>query len=173
MAEVDTLFTMLPTDATKVTSITENFFANPKHTPPLAQQNSPGFNILACNRAAHVAKLKIRPACVEDHDDVVPIFKEQSPIPIMEKDGFFLAKVIESQDAENIALVAERSRRVVGMMVLTSRISTEKLIEEFDLSPFNNLKNDKKQQSAISITMFSLLPQYDPRATDFLKVNLG
>lgn len=45
--------------------------------------------------------IQIRPACVEDHDDLMPVFAAQSALLSATYGEFFLADMIELQDNEN------------------------------------------------------------------------
>lgn len=63
--------------------------------------------LFSCARASVVPELSVRAAQVEDHDDLVPIFDQQSKVLTQVYGEFFLAKLIESQDDSNKALVAE------------------------------------------------------------------
>ena len=44
---------------------------------------------------------QVRPACVEDHDDLMPVFAAQSDLLSATYGEFFLADMIELQDNEN------------------------------------------------------------------------
>lgn len=45
--------------------------------------------------------LQVRPACVEDHDDLMPVFEAQSDLLRATYGDFFLADMIELQDDQN------------------------------------------------------------------------
>lgn len=66
-----------------------------------------GRQVLTCNRHQFVPRLVVRQARVEDHDDLVPVFKKQSDMGADVQKGFFLASLIENQNEHNVALVAE------------------------------------------------------------------
>lgn len=61
----------------------------------------------ACPRNFFISPLRVRRAHIEDHDDLVPIFNQQSEVLTAIYGEFFLAELIESQSATNHALVAE------------------------------------------------------------------
>ncbi|KAJ7378513.1 Cilia and flagella associated protein 61 [Desmophyllum pertusum] len=54
--------------------------------------------VQVCHRHDHCAKLHIRSARVEDHDDLTPIFNRQSDVLTSTYGDFFLAELIEAQD---------------------------------------------------------------------------
>ena len=57
-------------------------------------------------RESLIPTLNIRSACVEDHDDLVPIFDQQSEVLSSNYGDFFLAEMIAAQDSSNKALVS-------------------------------------------------------------------
>eukprot|EP00971_Amphidinium_carterae_P126800 2512086-Amphidinium_carterae.1 len=52
---------------------------------------------------------------------------------------YFIAELIEAQNEENKALVAEVDGRAVGMMCLTSNVDVNVLAQCFHLDPYDNL----------------------------------
>uniref|UniRef100_A0A7S3ZDH5 Cilia- and flagella-associated protein 61 N-terminal domain-containing protein n=1 Tax=Lotharella globosa TaxID=91324 RepID=A0A7S3ZDH5_9EUKA len=83
-------------------------------------------------------QVRIRSARVEDHDDLTPIFNQQSEILTENYGEFYLTRVIEAQSKSNQVLVADINNKPVGLMSLTSDIDTKILADCFDLSPYNN-----------------------------------
>ncbi|CAM9698310.1 unnamed protein product, partial [Laminaria digitata] len=59
--------------------------------------------LLLCDRMAFLPTLAVRPACVEDHDDLMPVFAAQSDLLSATYGEFFLADMIELQDSNNKA----------------------------------------------------------------------
>ena len=70
---------------------------------------------------------------VEDHDDLVPVFDSQSEVLTELYGEFFLAEMIQAQDEENKALVAEVGDKSVGLMSLSSEMDVVVLQQCFDL----------------------------------------
>ncbi len=60
-----------------------------------------------CPRSTFVPDLIVRPARVEDHDDLVPVFNKQSAALTAIYGDFFLAELIQSQNEANKAIVGE------------------------------------------------------------------
>ncbi|GLC35782.1 Cilia- and flagella-associated protein 61 [Pleodorina starrii] len=98
-------------------------------------------------REAVVPPLTIRPARVEDHDDMLPILQRcERAFPALAKlpessrpeEPFALTRVVAGQDDRNRVLVAEAEGRLVGFIVMTSDVDTGNLAETFDLHPYDN-----------------------------------
>lgn len=98
-----------------------------------------GLNLYWCERSAFVAKLLIRSARVEDHDDLLPIFSRQNAA--RGADPFFLANLIEVQDANNKTLVAEVNGRALGMLSMTTKVDVERIQEAFQVSRYKLQSN--------------------------------
>jgi len=98
-----------------------------------------------CHRHDHCAKLHIRPARVEDHDDLTPIFNRQSDVLTSTYGDFFLSELIEAQDQKNKCVVADVKGTAVGFMSVCSTVDVELLSNCFDLKPFNGLKRLRGQ----------------------------
>lgn len=93
-----------------------------------------------CHRHDHCAKLHTRPARVEDHDDLAPIFNRQSDVLTSTYGDFFLAELIESQDETNKCVVADVKGTAVGFMSVCASVDIDLLRSCFDLKPFNGLR---------------------------------
>lgn len=94
----------------------------------------------ACPRDFFIPSLSIRRARIEDHDDLVPIFDEQSEVLTSIYGEFFLAELIETRTEHTHSLVAEVNGRAVGLMSLTDEIDTRLLQDCFDLELYDNLQ---------------------------------
>ncbi|KAL9958773.1 hypothetical protein ACROYT_G035833 [Oculina patagonica] len=101
--------------------------------------------VQVCHRHDHCAKLHIRPARVEDHDDLTPIFNRQSDVLTSTYGDFFLAELIEAQDEKNKCVVADVKGTAVGFMSVCSTVDVELLSRCFDLKPFNGLRKIQGQ----------------------------
>ncbi|XP_029281289.1 LOW QUALITY PROTEIN: cilia- and flagella-associated protein 61 [Cottoperca gobio] len=106
---------------------------------PLQRLTVPGPQCLAfiCHRREHCPKLHIRPARVEDHDDVMKIFEEQTKILSVIDRPYFLVDVSESQNEEDRTSVCESDGVVVGFISLTSVVDLKRLHDSFELSEFD------------------------------------
>ncbi|KAJ1475774.1 hypothetical protein T484DRAFT_3150674 [Baffinella frigidus] len=93
---------------------------------------------LVALRSDFMGEMQVRTAVVEDHDDLVPIFKAQHH-QAEELGEFFLAQMIQEQDDNNKTLVAEVNGRAVGLLSLTADAELETLQEVFELEPFDYL----------------------------------
>ena len=69
----------------------------------------------------------------------MPIFEMQSEVLTERYGEYFIAQMIESQDEENKALVAEVEGRAVGLLALSSEIDVNTLQASFDLEAFDGL----------------------------------
>ena len=77
---------------------------------------------------------------MEDIDDLTPIFAQQNN-KLQEVYGdYFVAELIDSQDAEHHALCAEKDGRAVGFMSLSSNVNLDLLNQTFELKPFYGLR---------------------------------
>ncbi|CAE7557915.1 CFAP61 [Symbiodinium sp. CCMP2592] len=95
--------------------------------------------VLCCNRSQVIAPLGIRIARVEDHDNLAAVFDAQSEVVTAVYGDFFIAELVEAQNDENRALVAEVDGRAVGLMCLTSDVDINVLAQCFQLDPYDNL----------------------------------
>ncbi|KAK2947660.1 putative Adenylate kinase [Blattamonas nauphoetae] len=122
-----------------------------------------------CHRFDFVPELLIRQATVEDTDDLLPIFSEQS-IDIAPYGGdYYLSQLISNQNESEITLVAEYEGRSIGLMSLTANADISTLQQTFNLEDFNNFLDDDGMPNAICITLFCLKQEFDHRSIDFLK----
>ena len=132
MVHVDTILLLLPSNAR---------FPLPDSAvvvSPLPDQDG-HFDVYALPRAEYVPKLTIRPAAVEDNDDLAPIFDAQSQLLSETYGTYFLSDLIENQDANNRTIVAEVDGYAVGLMALVADIDVTLLQECFELEPYNEL----------------------------------
>jgi hypothetical protein len=86
-------------------------------------------------------RCSVRDACVEDFDDLAPIFLENSEVTRERFGEFFIAEVIESADGMRRTLVATDSEtnKAVGFVATSAAVPTQTLSETFDLSEFGEL----------------------------------
>ncbi|CAM9495709.1 unnamed protein product [Hapterophycus canaliculatus] len=95
--------------------------------------------LLLCDRMAFLPTLAVRPACVEDHDDLMPVFAAQSDLLSATYGEFFLADMIELQDSENKALAALVQGRACGLLATSSDLEIGLLQSCFQLDDYEQL----------------------------------
>lgn len=95
-------------------------------------------NAFVIYREEVLAPIVVRPARVEDHDDLMPVFNAQVP-EAKELGDFFVAQLIQSQDNHNRALVAEAEGRAVGLLCITKDVDLSALHRSFDLETYDFL----------------------------------
>ncbi|CAM9199842.1 unnamed protein product [Ectocarpus sp. 12 AP-2014] len=95
--------------------------------------------LLLCDRMAFLPTLAIRPACVEDHDDLMPVFAAQSDLLSATYGEFFLADMIDLQDNENKALAALVQGRACGLLATSSDLELGLLQSCFQLDDYEHL----------------------------------
>eukprot|EP00903_Cladosiphon_okamuranus_P010401 g9839.t1 len=95
--------------------------------------------LLLCDRMAFLPTLAVRPACVEDHDDLMPVFAAQSDLLSATYGEFFLADMIELQDNENKALAALVQGRACGLLATSSDLELGLLQSCFQLDDYEHL----------------------------------
>ncbi|CAM9236898.1 unnamed protein product, partial [Chrysoparadoxa australica] len=95
--------------------------------------------VMVCDRNAYLPTLAVRPACVEDHDDLLPIFEAQSELLTDTYGEFFLADMIQAQDEENKALAALMGHKACGLMAASSDLELGLLQQQFTLESYDQL----------------------------------
>jgi Cilia- and flagella-associated protein 61, N-terminal domain len=86
----------------------------------------------------------VRPAAVEDHDDLVPLLNENSQILTATYGEFFLSDLIEAQEPQrNVSVVAEVSSRAIGLMSLTTDVDLRVLRRCFDLELYDDFRKSE------------------------------
>ncbi|KAJ8603908.1 hypothetical protein CTAYLR_009707 [Chrysophaeum taylorii] len=120
-------------------------------------------------RESIVPTLKVRDAKVEDSDDLLPIFEEQSQNLSQHFGEFFIAEMIEAQDEQNRAIVATRDGRAVGMLTASADLDVPTLQQCFELDVYDGFeKSNVRLPNAFAITLFCLDREHESRASDFL-----
>ena len=64
---------------------------------PALQPDETRTRVYACPRGLYMPLLHVRPARVEDHDDLEPVFNAQSEVLSDRYGQFFIAELIENQ----------------------------------------------------------------------------
>jgi len=97
-------------------------------------------NVYICERENIIPTLNVREACVEDNEDLLPIFDAQSEVLSEQYGDFFLAEMIEVQDEKNKALVSlDKGDRACGLMGVSSDVELTMLQNCFHLEAFDYL----------------------------------
>ncbi|KAK3268481.1 hypothetical protein CYMTET_23019 [Cymbomonas tetramitiformis] len=113
-----------------------------------------------CRRQKIRPPLLVRRACVEDHDDLVPVLQRAAarssaltslpPFTAPEED-FALARLISAQDDAHCVLVAEDEGKLVGVMALSSDINVKQLQKAFELDMFDNLMEVSGEEEEVPV----------------------
>ena len=132
--EIERILLLLPVNVPLFKPLLGNF--EPIQLKDDTDAEACNVQIFHTTRTDNMGELVVRAAMVEDHDDLTPIFKAQ-------KEGaedygeFFLAQMIQAQDANNKALVAELNGRAVGLLSLTGDVELSTLQDSFELEPYD------------------------------------
>ncbi|MEW5303374.1 MAG: hypothetical protein WDW36_006075 [Sanguina aurantia] len=105
-------------------------------------------HMLSCTRATVMPPLNIRPARVQDHDQMLPVLRrgkalypEMSELPQASRpaEPYALTRMVEDQNEHNRVFVAHaEDGRLVGFMVVTADVQTAGIMDAFDLHPYDN-----------------------------------
>ena len=111
---------------------------------PLSAPNETGEPVIAwvCSKHALLSIACIRPARVEDHDDLTAVVAQQAPAEAASQLGHYvLAKLIDLSDDEHKTIVVEGpDGRAVGCVMATRDVTP--LSDVFNLSDFGYLKKE-------------------------------
>ncbi|KAM9339286.1 cilia- and flagella-associated protein 61 [Symphorus nematophorus] len=134
---------------------------------PLQRQTDPGPQCLAfiCHRQKHCPSLQIRPARVEDHDDIMQIFAEQTKLLSLVNKPYFLTEVINAQNEGNHTAVCESDGVTVGFFSVTSDVALKQLHNSFELNGFNGLYKHIKHDEAAAAQSDSREDEEEARET--------
>ncbi|KAM3603080.1 uncharacterized protein V6R79_016169 [Siganus canaliculatus] len=116
---------------------------------PLQRLTDPGPQCLAfvCHREEHCPRLHVRPARVDDYDDIMRLILDQRKLPTTElvEEPHLLLGLIEAQDERNHTAVCESEGVTIGFFTFTSDVDS-KWLQSFDLTVFNGLTEEIKQE---------------------------
>ncbi|XP_064406630.1 cilia- and flagella-associated protein 61-like isoform X3 [Halichondria panicea] len=118
------------------------------HFSPLCCQED--LAVYATHRHTHFPTLYIRPACVEDSDDLLPILVEHSHNITSLYGDYFLSELIASQDTDHQTLVAEVDGHAVGVMSVTTCVDIDLLTASYVLEPYHLLRKPHPQDTILS-----------------------
>ncbi|CAF0940470.1 unnamed protein product [Didymodactylos carnosus] len=96
--------------------------------------------VFGCYRKDHFPSLFIRTARVQDNDDLAPLFNQYNDILKQTYGDYFVAELIESQDDDNKAFVAEADGYAVGFMSVSKEVNINVLNEVYQLAAFHGLR---------------------------------
>ncbi|XP_043191532.1 cilia- and flagella-associated protein 61-like isoform X1 [Amphibalanus amphitrite] len=106
---------------------------------PISSLNNPEL-VLEADRRRFVPRLATRPARLEDHDDLRPMFDVDEE-RLKEKFGeYFLAEVIADERESSYSAVVEVDKLAVGLMSVTTEVDLDTLNANFELAPFHGLR---------------------------------
>jgi hypothetical protein len=134
-ASLQSLLVLIPQDAPVDPHIQAMFEELPVDVPDYY-----GPRVYICPRSFFIPNMILRKAAIEDHDDLVPIFNNQSQVLTSIYGEFFLASIIESQDSNTQSLVAEVNNRAIGLMSITKQMDITLIRESFDLEVYDRLE---------------------------------
>ncbi|KAI8922151.1 hypothetical protein DFJ77DRAFT_436494 [Powellomyces hirtus] len=147
-----------PQSASTTHSKVRRYFAD----VPMVSPDQP-FRLLVCRRKHVLPIMRVRPARVEDADDLAPMFREQNLIGESQKPDFYLAALLEDQSDNMKTLVAEANGEVIGFMSINKEIQQAALIETFHLDAFDNLvKEPRKKEKRVVVDVRDPTPPPPP-----------
>ena len=132
--DVERVLLLLPANVPLFKPLLGNFEPIPARSNTDA--DAMNVQVFHTTRVDNMGEMAVRIAIVEDHDDLTPIFKAQTP-DADEYGEFFLAQMIQAQDSNNKALVAEVNGRAVGLLSLTADVELSALQDTFELEPYD------------------------------------
>jgi hypothetical protein len=132
--EVQRILLLLPSNVPLFKPLIGNF--DPIQMRDDVDVDAANVQVFQTTRLYVMGQLIVRVAMVEDHDDLTPIFKAQKE-GADEYGEFFLAQMIQGQDENNKALVAELNGRAVGLLSLTADVDLSSLQDSFELEPYD------------------------------------
>ncbi|CAF0869342.1 unnamed protein product [Adineta steineri] len=134
LPEVNQILLCVPPKITPESALTKYFH------PIENERTDNKCSIMVCYRKDHFPALFIRTARVQDNDDLAPLFNQYNEILKQTYGDFFVAELIESQDADNKALVAECNGYAIGFMSISKEVNIDVLNEIYVLSAFHGLR---------------------------------
>ena len=123
---------------------TTKFFAEKQ----LINQSAP-YSLQMCSRREFMPLFVVRPASIEDCDDLIPIFKENNLLNTEHAD-FFMAKLVEADSGRIKTLVSEVDGKVVGFMSIRLDVDQNVLYDDYELELFDFLVKDVPYVDALA-----------------------
>jgi hypothetical protein len=98
------------------------------------------YKVLFLHRSRYLQKLYVRPARVEDNDDLIPIIQKSNPEILQGQSHFFLADLIQQADQSNRYFVGLKDHDVpVGMLATGVDVNMSLITKIFDVDVFQDL----------------------------------
>ena len=135
----------------------EDHFAHVNVAVPEGGVIPQGVKILYTHRSTFMPKLLVRPARVEDNDDLLPILYNSNPHVVAGQGEFFLADLIQSQDERNKFLVGVHKNIPSGMLALSLDVNVALITKVFDIDAFPDLVIPKVKRPPPPPLFISLL----------------
>ncbi|XP_023147324.2 cilia- and flagella-associated protein 61 [Amphiprion ocellaris] len=114
---------------------------------PLKRLTDPGHQCLALitHRQEHFPCLHVRPARVEDYDDIMQLFEKQRKQPVswsaVFDQPYLMAELLEAKSKDYRSAVCEIDGAVVGFISVTADVDLTELHASFELSESDGLCN--------------------------------
>uniref|UniRef100_A0A8C9ZCB3 Cilia and flagella associated protein 61 n=1 Tax=Sander lucioperca TaxID=283035 RepID=A0A8C9ZCB3_SANLU len=103
---------------------------------------------------------------VEDHDDIMRMFAEQTKLLSVVDQPYFLAELIEAQDEKNHSAVCEGDGVAMGFIRVTSDVDLKRLHDSFELSGIDGLYEPQQiKQDGAAAQSDSKEEDEEPRKT--------
>ncbi|CAF3435054.1 unnamed protein product [Rotaria socialis] len=134
LPEVNQILLCVPPQVTPESALDKYF------EPLECKRSDNNYTVRICRRKDHFPTLFIRTARVQDNDDLAPLFNQYNDMLKQTYGDFFVAELIESQDENNKALVAECNGYAVGFMSISNEVNIDVLNEIYALSAFHGLR---------------------------------
>lgn len=95
--------------------------------------------VLFIHRSALLPRLQVRTARVEDNDDLIPIIQQANPSMLDGQNSYFLAELIDAQDASNSIAVGLQGRDIQGMLATSLDVNMSLIMKIFDIDAYPDL----------------------------------
>ena len=105
-----------------------------------------GFKVLFLHRSNFLPRLMVREAQIEDNDDLIPILQQSNPDILVGQESFFLADLIQNQDAVNRFYVGLKKSAIEGMLATSLDVNVSLIQKVFDVSPFPDLMIKREER---------------------------
>ncbi|UJR28415.1 hypothetical protein I4U23_009655 [Adineta vaga] len=135
LPEINQILLCVPSQITPESALAKYF------RPIESERSDNKCAVMACYRKDHFPALFIRTARVQDNDDLAPLFNQYNEILRQTYGDFFVAELIESQDEDNKALIAEYNGYAIGFMSISKEVNVDVLNEIYVLSAFHGLRS--------------------------------
>lgn len=104
-----------------------------------------GVRVLVCSRETVFPKLLVRPARIEDNDDLVPILQESNPAALEGQGDYFLADLIQSEDESTNFFVGVQKNIPVGMLATSLDVNVNLIRKVFNTDLYQDMFVEKEK----------------------------